>query len=397
MAGSSSIPVEKLRDPKFTSENGTTYTIMDYARFNFVAQPGDMEKGVKLTPPRLGLADYFSIKWLYSPIPEAATYMDEKPVLSKWISEKSGDPRFRYGKQQIYGVLDPSAQSEDLGDDVVKSSEYGIRNLKFIMKNMNSWLKDSDPDLTKREMLYKAVLNQYLQHLYHVYNVKGGVYLNERYQGDKRPSFEYVEADYQRRAQEFLCRQLEDLDWFEPADLLSEIPLSGNMSVKFQRYILSFAMADKGTMDANTLRNGFTVNESQDILFDALFKNTRKGRTLTSAEMTNQIAYIDHLMMITRMDKLEGTAPVASLTGEIPDPSGCYAGDVISVDTVTPEQILGFGYFRGLSASMNPKYHIYYAKLMDIRDLLKEKQDTGSKETRAHYRLILHRLDAMMM
>ena len=190
MAGSSSIPVEKLRDPKFTSENGTTYTIMDYARFNFVAQPGDMEKGVKLTPPRLGLADYFSIKWLYSPIPEAATYMDEKPVLSKWISEKSGDPRFRYGKQQIYGVLDPSAQSEDLGDDVVKSSEYGIRNLKFIMKNMNSWLKDSDPDLTKREMLYKAVLNQYLQHLYHVYNVKGGVYLNERYQGDKRPSLE---------------------------------------------------------------------------------------------------------------------------------------------------------------------------------------------------------------
>ena len=419
MAGSSSIPVEKLRDPKFTQENGTTYTIMDYARFNFVAQPGDMEKGVKLTPPRLGLADYFSIKWLYSPIPEAETYMDEKPVLSKWISEKSGDPRFRYGKQQIYSVIDPSAQSEDLGDDVVKSSAYGIKNLKFIMKNMNSWLKDSDPDLTKREMLYKAVLNQYLQHLFHVYNVKGGIYLNERYQGDKRPSFELVEADYQRRAQEFLCAQLGDLDWLEPKDLLEEIPLLGNQSVKIQKLVLSFALSDKGTLDLNTKKSGFSVSESQDIVFNTLFAGTKKGKSLTSREMTDQISYIDYLMMISRMDKLEGASgSAASLYGEppmdyavaddrMPDaglfpaaaamPVCDYAGGKIDIDEITPEQILGFGYYRGLSASLNPKYHIYYAKLMEIRDLLNEKKNTGSKETQAHYRLLLHRLNALSL
>ena len=342
MAGSSSIPVEKLRDPKFTQENGTTYTIMDYARFNFVAQPGDMEKGVKLTPPRLGLADYFSIKWLYSPIPEAETYMD-----------------------------------------------------------------------------YKAVLNQYLQHLFHVYNVKGGIYLNERYQGDKRPSFELVEADYQRRAQEFLCAQLGDLDWLEPKDLLEEIPLLGNQSVKIQKLVLSFALSDKGTLDLNTKKSGFSVSESQDIVFNTLFAGTKKGKSLTSREMTDQISYIDYLMMISRMDKLEGASgSAASLYGEppmdyavaddrMPDaglfpaaaamPVCDYAGGKIDIDEITPEQILGFGYYRGLSASLNPKYHIYYAKLMEIRDLLNEKKNTGSKETQAHYRLLLHRLNALSL
>ena len=401
MAGSSSIPVEKLRDPKFTQEHGTTYTIMDYARFNFVAQPGDMEKGVKLTPPRLGLADYFSIKWLYSPIPEAATYQDEKPILSKWISEKSGDPRFRYGKQQIYGVLDPSAQSEDLGDDVVKSSEYGIKNLKYIMKNMNTWLKDSDPDLTKREMLYKAVLNQYLQHLYHVYNVKGGVYLNERYQGDKRPSFEFVEADYQRRAQKFLCDQLNDLDWLEPQDLLEEIPLLGNQSVKIQRMILSFAMADRGSLDSyGSMKNGFTIDEAHNILLNSLFANTRKGKTLSPREMTNQISYIDMLSLMSRLEKVGGNANAFAATDNAgsfleEDPYVCNP-EGISFDEVTPEDVMGFGFFRGLAASMNPKYHIYYAKLVDIRDLITAKQNTGSKETQAHYKLLLHKLNGIM-
>ena len=89
MAGSSSIPVESLRDPKFTQEFGTTYSIMDYARNNYIAQPGDKERGVRLTPPELGAYDYYAIAWLYSPIFEAKTAEEEIPILDKWISEKS--------------------------------------------------------------------------------------------------------------------------------------------------------------------------------------------------------------------------------------------------------------------------------------------------------------------
>ena len=130
MAGSSSIPVESLRDPKFTQEFGTTYSIMDYARNNYIAQPGDKERGVRLTPPELGAYDYYAIAWLYSPIFEAKTAEEEIPILDKWISEKSGDVKYRYGKQQFRRRFDPSSVEEDLGEDPVKASEYGRRNLQ---------------------------------------------------------------------------------------------------------------------------------------------------------------------------------------------------------------------------------------------------------------------------
>lgn len=410
MASSAAVPVEKLRDPEFTQKYGTTFSIMDYARFNYVAQPGDMEKGVKLTPPRLGIYDLYSIKWLYSPIPEAETYRDEKPILSEWISSKSGDPRFRYGKQQIYGVLDPSAQSEDLGDDLVKSSEYGIKNLKFIMKNMNGWLKDSDPDLSKRETLYKAVLRQYFNYLYHVYNVKGGVYLNERCQGDRRPSYKPVEASYQRRAQQFLCDQLNDLDWLEPEDLLKEIALEGNQSVMIQKNLLSFIMADRGTLDSN-MKTGFSISDSQDIAYRTLFAGTMKGRSLSAREMTNQVSYINMLLFLSRLETPDkGANPFGladsdnmSVTGA-EQPGGTFDADALfdadgclDYGKVTPEEILGFGFFKGLAASMTPKYHLYYSKVIEIKELLEKKKDTGSKETRAHYALILHRLNGVLL
>ena len=405
MAASAAIPVEKLRDPKFTQKHGTTYSIMDYARWNHVAQPGDMEKGVKLTPPRIGLQDFFAMKWLYMPLPDCATYKDEKPILDKMISEKSGDPRFRYGKQQIFAVLDPSSQSEDLGDDVVKSSEYAVKNLKYIMKNMNTWLKGNDPDLSQRENLYKATVGQYFKHIYHVYNVKGGIYLNERMQGDKRPSYEFVEADYQRRAQEFLCNELKDLSWLTPKDLLQEIPLLSNQAIRMQRNLLAFAMADRGSLDSYKHKE-FTVSDSHDILINTLFENTKKGKSLTESEMSNQIGYIHMLSMLSSLEKennpnggrLGITGPeLEEMMAAGDEQCYLYSGLCPDVEEVTPEQILGYGFFRGLAASMYPKFHIYYAKILEIRDLLEEKKATGNADTQAHYQLMLHNINLMLL
>lgn len=122
-------------------------SIMDYARYNYIAQPGD--KGVKLTPPDLGVYDYYAIEYGYKPILEANTTAEEIPVLRKFVSDKAGDPKYRYGKQQVYyGVFDPSSMTEDLSDDPVKAGEYGIKNLKYILAHMNEWLDDKDHDYT---------------------------------------------------------------------------------------------------------------------------------------------------------------------------------------------------------------------------------------------------------
>src|SRR5699024_5330127 len=141
MGASSAFPTDSLRSPRFTQKYGTTPSIMDYARYNVVAQPGDYERGVKLTPPRLGVYDEYAVKWLYTPLPNAETAEEEVPTLDRWISEKIDDPRYRYGKQQVTGIIDPSAQTEDLGANHIKTAQYAFNNFKYIMNNVNDWVR----------------------------------------------------------------------------------------------------------------------------------------------------------------------------------------------------------------------------------------------------------------
>ena len=134
MRASYSYPVDSLRTKSFTDKYGTTPSIMDYARNNYVAQPGD--DVTWLQPPLLGVYDKFAIKWGYKPIFEAATAEEEKPVLNRWILETNNNPMYRYGEQEVLYSVDPASQTESLGDDAVLASEYGIRNLKRLMEHL---------------------------------------------------------------------------------------------------------------------------------------------------------------------------------------------------------------------------------------------------------------------
>lgn len=180
MSASSVIPVDSLRSPSFTQKHGTTTSIMDYARFNYVAQPGDMERGVRMMPPRFGLYDDYLIRWNYTPVPEAKTEEEEYAITSKWITDLSGDPIYRYGKQQS-DILDPRSQTEDLGDDAVKATQYGVKNLKYILANLNQWLDKEDNDYKHRSAIYDGIIMQYLTYMLHVYHNIGGIYLHENW------------------------------------------------------------------------------------------------------------------------------------------------------------------------------------------------------------------------
>ena len=145
MGASNVIPVESLRDPEFTRKNGTTMSIMDYARFNYVAQPGDKERGVKLTPPKFGKNDYWTIRWGYTPYFDMSFEEEAEFTKNQITDSLKAAPFYRYGKQQVSDVFfDPRNQVEDLGDDVLKASEYGISNLKYILKNYLDWIDDAD-------------------------------------------------------------------------------------------------------------------------------------------------------------------------------------------------------------------------------------------------------------
>ncbi|MCP4911351.1 MAG: DUF5117 domain-containing protein, partial [Bacteroidetes bacterium] len=138
MGSSSAFPVDSLRSATFTQKYGTAPSIMDYARFNYIAQPGD--EGVALIPshwesPNVGVYDKFSVMWGYKPILDFSEE-EEKNILKKWITDKEDDMMYRFGPS---GGIDPSSQTEDLGDNAIKASEYGIKNLKRIIPELMEW------------------------------------------------------------------------------------------------------------------------------------------------------------------------------------------------------------------------------------------------------------------
>ncbi len=172
MGASSAYPVDSLRSASFTQKMNTSPSIMDYARFNYIAQPED--EGVNLIPD-VGIYDIYSIKWGYKQIAGARTPDDERKVLNEWIREHEGDPLYRFGRQMA-NPIDPSSQTEDLGDDAVKASTYGLMNLQRILPSLVEWTGEEAEDYAELEELYGQLVGQMNRYMGHVAANVGGVY-----------------------------------------------------------------------------------------------------------------------------------------------------------------------------------------------------------------------------
>ncbi|MGK0389840.1 MAG: hypothetical protein ACI94Y_002585, partial [Maribacter sp.] len=170
MGSSVAYSVDSLRSPTFCATHGTAPSIMDYARFNYIAQPED---GIVYHGPKIGEYDLWSIKWGYAPIPSAKNSADEKATLHKWIVEKAGNPLYRYGAQR-WNTYDPSSQTEDLGDNAMKASELGIRNLKRIVPELIKWTEEDGKDYDDLKELYINVYSQLGRYMGHVTTNVGG-------------------------------------------------------------------------------------------------------------------------------------------------------------------------------------------------------------------------------
>ena len=294
MSASAAIPVDSLRSASFTRKFGTTASIMDYARFNYVAQPED--KGVKLTPPDLGVYDEYVIKWLYRPIPQAKDMWEEAAIAGEWIDEKAGDPYYRYGRQQISNRYDPSALEEDLGNDPVKAGTYGIKNLKYILANINEWIKD-DEDLTYRKAIYQQIQDQYFRYLMNVVYQVGGIYLTQVEDGTAGEPVKAVERKKQKESLAWLMNELRESEWINAPQLSDKLDLNLDVSSKIINRISSIflsASAANVTLSSHVSneKNPYSVREYYDDLYAEVFAPTLKGRKLTDEEKVMQNAFL---------------------------------------------------------------------------------------------------------
>jgi len=202
---SSTVPVEKLRDKKWVEENGFCPSIMDYARFNYVAQPEDCisEKGIF---PRIGVYDEWAIEWGYRWLPHLVTEQEQKPYMNKWISETvAKDNRLWFGSETS---ADPRCQSEDLGDNAVKAGEYGIKNLKRVMQNVVHWTNEPGEDYDNLRRMQTAISDQFKRYINHAAsNLASNKYDDKRY-GESGAVYTFPTKSQQKEMIRFIDEQL---------------------------------------------------------------------------------------------------------------------------------------------------------------------------------------------
>ena len=231
MAASSLYPVDSLRSPAFVKRYGISATIMDYARQNYVAQPGDgLEPNDFIR--KLGPFDDFIINWGYRVLPGAATPEDERATLNRWLTESAGPLRYRYVPQALSNI-DPRAQTEDVGGDPVGASRYAEANLRRVVPNLTAWTTQSGEDYEDLEELYGEALSMWGLYMGHVVTVIGGVQVDFKTADEDGAVYTPVARERQRAALRFLSEQaFRTPAWMAPDDILARIgPPTGATSL----------------------------------------------------------------------------------------------------------------------------------------------------------------------
>ena len=417
MMGSWTFPTDSLRSKSFTDKmNSTASSIMDYARYNYVAQPGD---GVTAVSPHIGPYDIFAIeygyRWYGLPTPEA-----EKDVLYDFLNKHNGR-LYKYSEaQDPRSAVDPRAQNEDLGDDPVRSSELGIANLKRIVPEIIKWTTTGEKGQTYEEAsrLYYAVITQWNNYLYHVMANIGGIYIENTTVGDGVKTYTYVEKEKQEASLDFLLnevlcypRWLFDTEISDYTFLLRKNPTGvieyapSQILKNTQGYIFWDLLSNDRLMRMleNELKNGkkaFTVVEMMDKMHNSIFATTIKGGTPDVMERNLQKGFLDAL--ITAAAESEGVKINKQLTATSGNPYLFHHTPWCSHNEFAIEQAERMGARRELSFyggqvnRISDAISVKRRELLRIKKLLESRRNTSDTAARYHYDDMILRINTAL-
>ncbi|WP_305983094.1 zinc-dependent metalloprotease [Roseivirga thermotolerans] len=297
MKASSAYPVESLRNPEFAEEYGVAPTIMDYARLNYIAQPGD---GVTRFIRKIGPYDKYVINWGYRVIPGANSPEAETNTLDRWILEKANDRMFRFGSSN---GSNPEAQTEDLGDNSMKASAYGMENLKKVVPNLLEWTTTPGESYDDTQEIYGEIIGQWRRFVGHVITNIGGVTENLKSTDQQGAVFEVVPESQQTEAVNWLMKYaFATPDWLLDENLLRKLEDFGAVNrirstqssflnsvldpVRMQRLIE--AEAFKG-------RNTYTIYQLVTDVRQGLFTELASGAPISTYRRNLQRAFVERM------------------------------------------------------------------------------------------------------
>jgi hypothetical protein len=226
---SSTVPVDSLRNKQWVEKNGHTPSIMDYARFNYVAQPEDRISRSGIFP-RIGDYDKWAIEWGYRYFPDKTMEEEGKSLFTMLTDSLRMNPRLYYGEQSLFGIVDPRCQNEDLSADVITANTYGLKNLKRITQLLPEWTSGSTDQFGTRsgnglKRTYSALLSQFFTYQMHIVNCIGMSYYNNVTTGDTAKIYMPVPKEIQRRAMDFLNREVFNNEprWLAPEKITTMV------------------------------------------------------------------------------------------------------------------------------------------------------------------------------
>lgn len=412
MMASSAIPTDSLRSATYTSKlNSTSTSIMDYARFNYVAQPGD---GVTVFSPHIGVYDVMAIEYGYR------WYGEENPkkdyqLLQNFLKGYT-DRLYHYSEaQDARGAVDPRSQNEDLGDDPVKSSGYGIANLKRIMPNIVKWTTTGEAGQTYNDAsnLYLSVMSQWNLYIYHVMTNVGGIYINNVSVGDDMFTYEFVDKKRQKESLQFVIDEaFLHSEWLFETELRNHTYIISNtpngsvenspslMRNNVLSYIIWDLMSDRRLIrmlenESVNKKDAFTVIEMMDMLHDAIFGVTEKGGIPDVRVRALQKNFVDALL--TAAAEHEGVKINKKLREEGLLPVGlchvCNHEKCVAEEKMSRREL---NFYSSHTNRISDAISVKRGEIMRLRTLLKARQNTADKATKYHYNDLIMRINTAM-
>jgi len=303
MGSSSKTPVEKLRDKAWVEANGHTASIMDYARFNYVAQPEDhiSESGLF---PRIGDYDKWAIRWGYGYISGSTSEAKKEESNKLIIKTLRENPRTYFGTFEFGNLNDPRNQSEDLGDDAMKASAYGVKNLKYILKNLPQWTKEETDQNQNIDEMYTQLIEQFRKYMAHVTANVGGVEETIKTSEQGGAVYEVTSKSKQREAVAFLQHQLfETPHWLINKSIWNKINNPGDsdpVAVSQEMALTNLLVTDRlNRMQVSADRFGrskaYSALELLNDVQDGLFSELISKKPIDSYRRRLQKSYVDKL------------------------------------------------------------------------------------------------------
>jgi hypothetical protein len=320
MAASYAYPVDSLRSGSFTQKNGIAATIMDYARYNYVAQPGD--ENIRFIR-QLGPYDHYSINWGYRVLPNVTNPEDETKILDKWIAEKGNNPIYKFGIQRR-GGFDPESQTEGIGNNQVKASSYGVKNLKVVAKNLQAWTSDQTNNYNDLLELHTELLSVFSRYSGHVTGVIGGVSEYNKKPQQEGSVYENLSKAAQKEAMNWLQTNVfKNQQWLMPNEILKKINPTGYSEsiLKLQNRQL-FSLLNSGKLQRMinaevTEKDFYSTTDMVGDLRKGIFSEIKKTTNVAIFRRNLQKSFIERMRTLMETQEIKNSDLFSIIRGEL--------------------------------------------------------------------------------